>query len=448
MGPPHAKQQEIIEYIFETDPDRVKQADVACGRGFGKSVVGIDIAVRALWIDGNQAGLYLEPDWNRVHRVFLKKWAEHVPSCLYTLNKGERKITWINGSKLYYCSRNVTGSIQQMEDSQLGTDLTFVIDDEAALKCSYNFYVNTLATIRTPSPVRFYLTLTTPRVGQYKRLVTSDGHKLFRGTTKDNVYLNKNYEPNLRANMSAQQARRELDGEFVSLEGKIWPDVDLEKAWPLGNKDTVQTGFMDNEPWWLFCDLGSANGAFAVVQKRPATKNNMRIFEGDVWTIVADLCPHKDASASRAFGILNANFGAPCAVVAGGDVNTRSSGDGKTIAYFARQFWPNIPIRTVSELMYDKQVQYDVMTFLICSARKERRLLIAENFVSLDADSKRGAVEMFEEDAWPEGKEMGRNDYLPKDSSNRVQHIRDALLMGSVAIMKPPKWGFSEDRTG
>lgn len=448
MGPPHKKQQDILDYILKHDPDNVKQVDVSCGRGFGKSMIAIDIACHALNTDGNQVGLFLEPDSKRMERVFLKKWYQHVPPELYSINKGEKCIKWWNGSLLFYGFRNIHGSISQMEDSQLGQDLTFVIDDEAALKCSYNFYVNTLATIREPSPVRFYLTISTPRVGAFKRLVTSKGHKLFRGKSSDNVYLPKGYVENLRENMSKQQARRELDGEFVSLEGKIWPEADLEKAWPEGNVHHQHKGFDASSPWWLFCDLGSANGAFAVVQKRPAVIYGKKIFEGDVWVIVADLCPFKDASAARAFQILDTHFGSPCCVVAGADVNTRSSSGGKTVAFFARQIWSNIAVVPVSESMFDRQVQYDRMSYMVCSAKGERRLTVAKNFVELDPDSKRGALQMFEEDAWPESGNIVKGQILPKGNDNIVQHFRDAMLMGTVAKMAPPKWLHTTERSG
>jgi hypothetical protein len=434
-----------MSYIFEPDPNRIKKVNVSCGRAFGKSTVAIDIATRALNIDGNQVGLFLEPDWKRVNRVFIRKWKTHVPPELYTINKGECRIDWFNGSMLYYGPRNITGSVAQMEDGQSGADYSFVIDDEAAMKCSLRFYANVLGTIRHPSPVRFYLTITTPRVGPYKRLVTSKGHKLFMGTSYDNPYLPENFVDELIASMSRQQAEREVYGKFVSLEGKIWPEADLDNAWPKGNIDNEWPSFKQGEPWWLFCDLGSANGAFSVVQRRPATRHGRKMFDGFVWVAVADLCPHKNANAARAFQILDSNFGSPCCVVGGADINTRASTDGKTISYFAKQVWSNIPVIPVSEKVFDRQIQYDRMSYLVCSALGQRRFTVAKNFVSLDHDSKRGIKEMFEEDAWPENREMGKNEILPKDSSNMVQHIRDSLLLGAVAKMAPPEWLYTNE---
>jgi hypothetical protein len=453
IGPPFPKQQKLIDWLFRPDPDHVKQGDLCCGRGFGKSVVAIDIAVRALSRAPNQVGLFLEPDWKRVKRVFLRKWQAIVPPELYTLNKGEQCIYWKgNGSRLYYSPRNITGSHQSTEDSELGLDTHFVIDDEAAMRCSFNMYVNNMGTIRLPGTVRFYLTVSTPRVGDYKRLVTSEGHTLFRGRSDDNPYRPKNYVADLTKNMSEDQARRELAGEFITLRGKIWPEAkwhknNKEAAWPNGNRNDEWTEFRPSEPWWLYCDLGSATGAYAVIQRANGVYRGRPLFPGPVWVAVADLCPHQDASAARAFSLLDSHFGRPLMVVAGNDVNTRSTVDGRTVSYFAKQIWGNVIIKPCAESLFDKQLQYDKLSYLIQqSGTGHRRFTIARDFVSLDKQSKRGIREMIEEDEWPEESKRRPQDFLPKGKEVTVQHIRDALLMGAVMHMSPPRWAKSEQR--
>lgn len=454
IGPPSLKQHELIDYIFRPDPDNIKQVDLCCGRGYGKTVLAIDIAVRTLNLDGNQVVLFLEPDWKRINKVFLKKWRKIVPPELYNLNKSEQCITWFNGALLFYAPRNITGSQAMAEDSQLGQDTTAIIDDEAALKCNRNMYINNLATIREPSPVRYYLTLSTPRVGPYKRLVTSPGHKLFRGTSRDNPYRVKNYVENLIANMSPEQKRREIDGEFVALEGRIWKNSDINTAWPNGNRHDQHTKFDDKKPWWLFCDLGGANGAYVIVQKTDPIYRGRRLFRGPVWVAVADLCPYLDASASRAFQIIDQHFGlksggkSPVGVVAGNDVTTRDQGSGLNVAYFAKKIWSNIPIHACDERDSSKQMQYDQLSYGVYSFKGERRFTVARNFVSLDDQSKRGVREMFEEDEWPPESQRRLTDFLPKNRDNRVQHTRDALMMGAVEIMFPPSFGFSSNPAG
>lgn len=458
MGPPHSEQQKLIQYLFKPDWEIIKQVDLVCGRGYGKTLIAIDVACRALSSGPNEVGLFLEPDWNRIVRVFLKKWFKHVPKELYTINKGERCITWINGALLFYGPRNVTGSYSQAEDAQVGQDTSFIIDDEAALRCSYYMYGNNMGTIRVPSPHRFYLTVSTPRVGPYKRLVTSKGHYMFRGKSEDNPYLPPNFVAQLKMTMSAEQARRELEGEFISLEGRIWKTahyepVDQEKtdeenssfSWPHGNRHDQFTRFDPKRPWWLFCDLGGANGAYVVVQQTAAEYRGRELFSGPVWVAVADLCPSSDANASRAFQILKTHFGTPVCVVAGKDVNTRDAVQGRTVAYFANQIWGNVGVIPVDESVYSKQIQYDRLSFLMQSASGHRRFCIARDFAALDPESRRGVREMINEDEWPPEDRRRPSDFLPKNRDNIVQHTRDALLMGTVAVMSPPDWTYHSD---
>jgi hypothetical protein len=449
VGPPDPKLQELIDYLFRPAPDEVKQVDLVCGRGRGKSIIAIDIACRVLSNDPNAVILFLEPDWKRINRVFLKKWRKIVPKELYTLNKGEQLITWLpTGALLYYGPRNITGSYEMSEDAQLGQDTTVVIDDEAALRCSQTLYTNTLATIRVPSDVRFYLTVTTPRIGPYQQLVTSPNHVLFRGKSRDNPYRPKGYVKTLMQNMSAEQARRELDGEFIALKGRVWKDAKYDPnpdnkdvAWPDGNRHDMFTKYDPGRPWWLFCDLGSATGAYAVLQKTEAIYRGTQLFREPVWVAVADFCPNSDASASRAMQMLNKHFGPPAGVVAGADINKRSEVDGSTVAYFAQKIWGNIRIYPCSETLYDRQLQYDTLSYLMCSANGERKFTIARDFVSLDTDlSRRGIREMIDWDQWPPLEKRRESDFLPKTKDIVVSHIRDALLMGSVMIMRPPQW--------
>jgi len=435
---PFEKQQNLISYLFRPDPNTIKQVDLCCGRGFGKSVVAIFIATMALSLSGSEIGLFLEPDWKRVRRVFLRKWQQLVPAHLYELNKTDQCITWKpTGALLFYGPRNITGSHEQSEDSQLGQDTTFVISDEEAMRCLLNFYLNTLGTIREPSDVRFFLTTSTPRVGPYRDLVNSDGHVLFRGTSWDNPYLPEGYQETLMEQMGPDQARRELHGEFVTLRGKIWKEAEPRIAWPDGNLDTIHKGFIPGVPWYLFCDLGSATAAFVVMQTRTARPE----FSGSVWVAVADLCPREDGSASRALQRLHKEFGPPAAVVAGQDVHKRNDLTGESVSYFATKMWGNVPIHAADEHFAARQIQHDVFSYMLCSAgRKQRRFTVAQNFVSLDEHSKRGVREMLDEDQCPEESKRRLNEFLPKTKDDRVQHTRDAILNGAAELMNPPSY--------
>ena len=433
IGPPYPKQQEIIDYLFEPS-DKVKQVDICCGRGFGKSVVAIDIAQRMLSMSPNHVGLFLEPDWNRVVKVFLKKWQQIIPKELYTLNKSERCITWFNGAMLFYAPRNITGNKGSADDSQVGQDTNFVIDDEAALRCSIPMYMNNLATIRNPG-LRFYLTVSTPRHGPYKQLVTDPKHVLFRGSSRDNPYLPADYVDNLFSNMSPNQARRELEGEFVALEGQCWKEW-TDGPWPEGNvhPHTYDQG----KPWYLFLDLGVGNGAYLVVQRVEPKVYGQKIFDGAVWVVCAELMPEHDGSARAAFKrLLNYTGKPPCMIACGADMSTRSNTDGLTSEYFANKIFGHIPIKEARGYRADKQIQADCLEYMIRSADNKRQFCVSEEMRTLEGEH-RGVVAVMQEDTWPDEREKRRTFFFNKDGI--LEHCRDALLYGAVEIMHEPMY--------
>lgn len=460
IKPPKGKYLEIFNTVLAPHDDKIA-VDLCCGLGFGKTLTALQIAALTLNIDGNQKGLFLEPDWARIRDIFIPTWTEIVPPELYTHQKGNYRMVWHNGSYINYRARNINGARVMAQDLFRGIEFNFVIDDETAVGFDFEQYKNIYARIRGRSvnKHKYYFTLSTPKVGAYGRFIKRDGNILIRGRTADNWMVHENdpnYESDLRKLMSAEQARRELDGELVALEGRIWKTANLvmdpndpeyrNSAWPNGNRDDEWTCYNPRAPYWLMCDLGGATASYVVVQQRPATFRGSKLYDGNVWVAVADLCPTDDASASRAFQRIKAEFGRPIGISAGADIGTRAQTDGRTVAYFAEQvFGSATRINPVNESMYSKQLQFDVLSYLMCSSGGERRFTVARDFVSLDKDSHRGVIEMIDEDQQPPIDKRRVGEILPKSRDNIVQHTRDALLMGAAAFMRPPQWRFNRD---
>ncbi len=439
--PPYPKQQEILDALLEPTGN-VKKIDLCCGRGFGKTVLAIIAAVKALSINGEQVGLFLEPDKDSLEQIFLPNWEEIVPGELYKHVPSKKKIIWINGSILYYGLRNVTGSILQRRNKYRGRNLNWVIDDEAAVGCDKQQYTNTLGAVRRKGDVRFYFTISTPQLGEYRNLITGKGHSLFRGTSEDNPYLPDDFIATLTEDMSAEQIRREIFGEFISLEGRIWKNADLTKAWPNGTVNHEWTSFRKGQPWWLLCDLGSATGAYVVIQQAKATYRDRLLFDRPVWVAVADFCPNNDASAARAFSLLKENYGTPIGVTAGADIGTKAITDGRTVSYFVQQCWGSVPIYPCNESIYNKQLQGDVLEGLLKRGKDNaRRFTVARDFEQLQKDSTRGVLQVLEEDEYPEAGKGNQSDVYPKGPNFPLCHTRDALLMG-MSQLSPPSWSY------
>lgn len=440
LGPPIPKHRKILDYCLRPDPNIVKFLNVCCGLGFGKTVLGIQLACLTLNYDDKQRVLFYEPDDDRIRSIFLYEWKNIVPRHLYEIRKGDQAIDWYTGSELLYRARVITGSLEHRQDKPRGIPSTAVIDDESAIGFDQQQQTNTLARVRMPSDLRYFVTLTTPKLGPYRRSLNLPNRKLILGKTSDNTYLPPDYEPTLRATMSKPQARRELDAEFVALEGRIWRECDITTEWPNGNLNAHWPDFNPDEPWWLFCDLGSATGAYVVMQKMDPIYRGKKLYNGPCWVAVADLCPDDNAGASPSFQRLKKLYGTPSAVTAGQDKGGVDKFSGRTLAYFVREVWGDVRILPAPEDTASKMIQHDCLSYLMCASDNKRRFTVAKNFVSHDKDSKRGVREMIEEDEWPPKEKQGPDDFLPKDRENYVQHVRDAILMGCHKIMEPPEW--------
>lgn len=442
---PAPKHREVIHQIIK--PPYIKgerrRINVCCGWGFGKTTLGIDIAQVLLQL--GMSGIFLEPNNNLMKALFLQRWMEMIPPELYKLQQGDiKQITWLpTGAKLHYGHRAVTGRQEFVEWKFQGQTYSFYIDDEASTGCNARVHNALSGRLRDPhAPFLARITLSTPRMGPYADLINEPGSVTIYGKSEDNPYVSPEIFAEMRKSLTRAQARRDMDGELIALEDQIWQMCDLTNSWPQGNVDDMHPRFDPNYPWFLFSDLGTATGADLIVQRIDRGFN----YEEPRWVAVADFCPQSDASIRRRYQKLRMLYPTPpAAIVAGRDFNTRAATDGATPAYFARKTWGNVRIIPTDESVYSKQVQLDAAQFLM-SHHGERRFTIARDLVdrdpsaALDPDSKRGIVEMVHQDVWLPEDDRRESDFLPKGRKIRVQHIRDAFLMGAHAVMKPPQW--------
>jgi hypothetical protein len=459
IGPPYPAQQDVIDYLMEPS-GHIKKAVVQCGLGWGKTTLSIDIACRMLSMPFWTSTLFLEPDARRMAMIFWVQWRKIVPRRFYRIKTlegtGQKYIEWkATGNCLYPAIRNITGNQQDVADAYRGIEFTNVIDDESAIKFNLSQYKNTFNRIRGDSLCRFYLNVTTPKAGSYSNLVRLPGVKMFYGHTEDNVYLmarHPTYIEDMAANMSRDEVRRELYGELIALEGRVFREALIDAAgqdggpsenpdqanrWPYGNVHWDHSEFREGQPWWLLCDLGSATGAYTVIQ---STSSRGR-FRGNVWVACADYCSDSDASVSRAFQVLDREFGAPVGVCAGGDIQTRSLTDGSTVAFYVSQMWGNgCRIYVANESRASKMLQLDMMNRLICTSKGHRRFTVAKNFRSLDPDSRRGVRETLLAYVHKPIEEREEGYVIPKGRQYPLCHCSDSLLMGAVELMSQPQW--------
>lgn len=444
--PPHEKQLQFINTTLGDGTNRdIRRTHLVCGRGWGKTTGAIMLVLEAMRRYPGISLLFLAPTHKTLERSFVAEWQRIVPNPLYKYLKSDKIIEFINGSKTYLSSCYIDNP-SRGRDADRGVSVQGVVHDETAWGFNRDLYTNVSAAIRGSQFGRFYACLTTPVLNDYQDVATSDGHILMHGPSWDNPYLPDGWAEELSKEMSPQQYKREIDGQWVPLEGRIW-DTWSDEPWPRGNRHHCE--YNPHLPWYLFLDLGVGNAAYLVVQRVDASKSGLQLFPGSVWVVVAQLMPDHDGSASRAFQRLGDLYGRPCCIVGGADMNTRSVSAGDTAMYFARQVWgEDVMVKIADGWIADKQVQYNRTTYLIRDAVGARRFCVSKDIQSLDSHStrKRGILDVMAQDTWPDNVKRRRVEFFPKEGV--LEHCRDALLYGAVCEMAPPTFQRTSRRPG
>jgi hypothetical protein len=339
--------------------------------------------------------------------------------------------------------------------------VAFIIDDEAAIKCSVDMYRNNLGAIREPSEVKFYLTISTIRPGPHRALRALPNHVSFKGRTADNPYLPAGYEQQLRDAMPDSVAAMELDSEDGELEGRIWTSFDFE-AWPNGNM-LEGYKFQRGKPWWLVMDLGN-HANYTVYQMPEAIDDNdKRILNGRLWVACIEWLSNNNVGRITGKGGLEGilpdiiarccNDGdyrknPPQCVFLGHDANTKGIISDKSAAYeFNRLGWEwTFPGGQLSS----KEVQLRHLTMMhwerrMCvagSKNKHGQWEMAERH--FHEGKQRGMIDMLERDVYPNE----RGDVFTKDKSSvdpkhSVEDDRDGMLYGGVCIKHPDTYDAS-----
>ena len=440
---PHPKQSKVLYTAFSHPSNRrVRRINVKCGVGWGKTTNGIDLAVGVLSIGRRNRVLFLEPDMPTIEDTFIPAWKETIPPDYYSINHYRRQIIWKpTDALLMYRPRWVTGN-QQTEEDLLGRsrNLTAIISDEDAIKHNRNLFNRLQDRLRVGYPL-LYATLSTPKPGSYANMLKLPGSILIEGTSYDNPGIPDELIDAKRDYMSEEEFDCEVLAKIVALRGRIFKGANLNREYPYGTLNTIHDRFIEEHDWYLFCDLGSATGAYVVVQQMPDTGWD------PVWTAVADLCPDDDPSAVSAFVRLKEEFGKPVAVVAGGDIGTRNSVTGTSAKEAVTEvFGTGVDVLPFFESGALKQQAFNRMRYLIKSAKGVRRFTVANNFVSLEKTG-RGVREVLEEYAMRDQPRSG--EFLPKGADQPLCHCADSLMAGAYKLMSPPGDAIPEyDHTG
>lgn len=220
------------------------------GIGSGKTIAG---CLKGLMASMGQPGMrtpnlgmVVTPTYPMMRDATLRVWHEQCGAWIHSMNKSDLVARMYNGSEVLFRSADDPERLR-------GPSLSWVYLDEAAL-CDDKVWDISLGRLRQFGQMgRIWLT-TTPKgrnwVWELFENKKQPGYRLFRATTKDNIFVGPEFLENLRNTYGVGLwARQELEGEFVVAEGAIF-----DPAW-----FRIVGKAPDGIKWVRFWDLAASS---------------------------------------------------------------------------------------------------------------------------------------------------------------------------------------------
>lgn len=189
------------------------------GIGSGKSYAG---AVKALLAGGKAKtmGLVVAPTYPMLRDATLRTFQAVAGNALVDFHKSEMRGTLRNGAEILFRSAD-------MPDRLRGPNIHWMWIDEAAL-CPAQTWEVGIGRLRADGTAGPAWLTTTPkgRNWVYNQL---SNLTVFRSTTADNPYLDREFVHSLESVYTGQFARQELYGDFVTFEGLVYDEFDRSR---------------------------------------------------------------------------------------------------------------------------------------------------------------------------------------------------------------------------
>lgn len=202
------------QWRFVNCPDRFSL--FVGGIGSGKSYAG---AVKALLAGGKAktVGLVVAPTYPMLRDATLRSFQSVAGDALTEFHRSEMRGTLRNGSEILFRSADTPDRLR-------GPNIHWMWIDEAAL-CPAQTWEIGIGRLRADGLAGPAWLTTTPkgRNWVYNQLTNLT---VFRATTAENPFLDREFVRSLETIYSGPFARQELAGEFVSFEGLVYEEFD------------------------------------------------------------------------------------------------------------------------------------------------------------------------------------------------------------------------------
>lgn len=205
--------------------DRV--VGMVAGYGSGKSHAGGAKALQLALANPGREGMIVAPSHRMLVRVALPAFMRYAKPLVAEYNRHDGRISLLNGSTVWLGSVDSPGSCE-------GSNLAWIWGDEARLwDAGGEAYRILLGRLRDGGASLLQMVLTTtPKAGGWLQREFDSGmtdRATIRSSSRENTFLADGYVDNLLASYSEAQARAYVEGEWVTLEGGVYPEFDRAK---------------------------------------------------------------------------------------------------------------------------------------------------------------------------------------------------------------------------
>ena len=219
---PHAKQKEMIDGILQSKA----KFHVACvGRQFGKSLMGINLALYWAINNNNSKTLWVSPVYSQAHKV-QKEIIQAIghTDIVKSANYSSNEIILKNGSQILFRSA-------ERYDNIRGLTCDFGIIDEAAF-CKDESWTEAIKPVFLVNGKKVLFISTPKGSNWFKNLFqlgkSSDqyNYKAYTGSSYDTPFINPSEIEDAKRTLPENVFRQEYLAEFIDSGGEVFSNID------------------------------------------------------------------------------------------------------------------------------------------------------------------------------------------------------------------------------
>ena len=273
---PHKKQREIIQSILTSS----EKFHIACiGRQFGKSMLGMNLALYWMINNGPCKVLWVSPVYSQSNKVHEELYAAIADSGIVASNNfSSNKITLKNGSTMIFRSAERYDNIRgETCDYGILDEAAFMKDDAWAEAIRPVFAVKgkKVLFISTPKSKNWFYNL-------YQLGESSDhpNYKSYKGSSYDTPYISHSEVDEAKQTLPPNIFRQEYLAEFLDSGGEVFSDLDSISS-PVWPKATGK----------IYCGLDVARAEdYSVATFQDASGNVVDIYRANNkdWSTIVD----------------------------------------------------------------------------------------------------------------------------------------------------------------